>query len=110
MGIACSKPNASHNEPEPRPVGRDQWGAVRFRLYKEVYPALSDEDCSWMKRTKGALVVTGDDGKDIESLNAKVHRFKTEEGLQKFIKDRVATNTEVIRWYNVYAVPELDNV
>jgi hypothetical protein len=63
-----------------------------------------------MKSTKGALVITGEDEKDIESPNAKVHRFKTEEALQKFIEGRQLVNTTVIRWYNIYAVPQYDNL
>ena len=63
-----------------------------------------------MKRTKGALVITGEDDKDIETPNAKVHRFKTEEVLQKFIEGRLLVNTEVIRWYNIYAVPQCDTL
>ena len=59
-----------------------------------------------MKRTKGALVITGEDDKDIVSPNAKIHRLKTEEALQKFIEGRLMVNTEVIRWYNIYAVPQ----
>lgn len=110
MGTTCSQTETPYKEPEPRPLDHDQWAESRIRLYNEVYPALCDEDCSWMKLTKGALVITGEDDKDIESPNAKVHRFKTEEALQKFIKGRLLVNTEVIRWYNIYAVPQCDTL
>jgi hypothetical protein len=100
MGTTCSQTLAPYKEPEPRPL--DPMGETRIRLSKEVYPALCDEDFSWMKSTKGALVITGEDEKDIESPNAKVHRFKTEEALQKFIEGRQLVNTTVIRWYNIY--------
>ena len=85
-------------------------GETRIRLYKEVYPALRDEDFSWMKSTKGALVITGEDEKDIETLNAKLHRFKTEEAVQKFIEDRQLVDTTVIRWYDIYSVPQYDTL
>lgn len=110
MGTTCSQPETPYTGPEPRPLDHDQWAESRIRLYKEVYPALCDEDCSWMKHTKGALVITGEDDKDIESPNAKVHRFKTEEALQKFIEGRLLVNTEVIRWFNIYAVPQCDTL
>jgi hypothetical protein len=102
MGTTCSQTLAPYKEPEPRPL--DPMGETRIRLSKEVYPALCDEDFSWMKSTKGALVITGEDEKDIESPNAKVHRLKTEEALQKLIEGRQLVNTTVIRWYNIYAV------
>jgi hypothetical protein len=108
MGTTCSQTLAPYKEPEPRPL--DPMGETRIRLYKEIYPALCDEDFSWMKSTKGALVITGEDEKDIESPNAKVHRFKTEEALQKFIEGRQLVNTTVIRWYNIYFVPQYDNL
>jgi hypothetical protein len=108
MGPTCSKTLAPYKEPEPRPL--DPMGETRIRLSKEVYPALCDEDFSWMKSTKGALVITGEDEKDLESPNAKVRRFKTEEALQKFIEGRQLVNTTVIRWYNIYAVPQYDNL
>ena len=106
MGTTCSQPTIPPEEPVARPL--DPMGETRIRLTKEVYPALSDDDFRWMKSTKGALVVTGEDRKDVESPNAKVCRFKTEEKLQKFIEGRQMVDTGVIRWYDIYAVPEYD--
>ena len=99
MGTTCS-------QTLPRPL--DPTGETRIRFSKEDYPALCDEDFEWMKKTKGGLVVTGEDRADLESPNAKVHRFETEEALQKFIEGRQLVNTTVIRWYNIYAVPQHD--
>ena len=107
MGTTCSQTlPPPDNGPKPRPV--DPTGETRIRLTKEVYPALCDEDFEWMKKTKGGLVVTGEDRADLESPNAKVHRFKTEEALKKFIDGRQLVNTSVIRWYDIYAVPQYD--
>ena len=107
MGTTCSQPLATtYKEPEPRPL--DPMGQTRIRLTKEIYPALCDEDFRWMNSTKGSLVITGEDQKDLESPNAKVRRFKTEEAVQKFIEGRLLVNTTVIRWYNIYAVPQYD--
>ena len=107
MGTTCLQPLVTTNEkPEPRPL--DPLGQHRTQLTKQVYPALSDEDFSWMNRTKGSLVITGEDQKDLESPNAKVHRLKTEEAVQEFIEGRLLVNTTVIRWYNIYAVPQYD--
>jgi hypothetical protein len=86
----------------------DPNGETRKRFTKEDYPALCDEDFEWMKETKGGLVITGEDRADLESPNAKVHRFETEEALQKFIEDRQLVNTTVLRWYDIYAVPQYD--
>ena len=109
MGNTCSQPLATtHEKPEPRPL--DPLGETRIRLSKEVYPALRDEDFIWMKSTKGSLVITGEDQNDLESPNAKVHRFKTEEAVQKFIKGRQLVDTTVIRWYNIYLVPQYDTL
>ena len=105
MGAACSQTLAPRG-PRPRPL--DPKGETRIRLKKEDYPALRDEDFEWMKKTKGGLVVTGEDRADLESPNARVHRFETEEALQKFIEDRELVNTKVIRWYDIYAVPQYD--
>jgi len=63
-----------------------------------------------MNRTKGSLVITGEDQKDLESLNAKVHRFKTEEAVLEFIDGRQLVDTTVIRWYNIFSVPQHDNL
>ena len=109
MGTTCSQPLATTNEkPEPRPL--DPLGQHRTQLTKQVYPALSDEDFSWMNRTKGSLVITGEDQKDLESPNAKVHRFKTEEEVLEFIKGRQLVDTTVIRWYNIFYVPPYDTL
>ena len=101
MGTTCS-------QTLPRPL--DPTGETRIRFSKEDYPALCDEDFEWMKKTKGGLVVTGEDRADLESPNAKVHRFETEEALQKFIEGRQLVDTTVIRWYNVYSVPQYDTL
>jgi len=61
-----------------------------------------------MKKTKGALIIMGEDRADRESLNAKVYRHKTEEAIQKAIKGRLLVDTVVLRWYDVYAVPQYD--
>lgn len=109
MGTTCSQLLATtYKKPEPRPL--DPMGQTRIRLTKEIYPALCDEDFSWMNSTKGSLVITGEDQKDLESPNAKVHRLKTEEKVQKFIEGRQLVNTTVIRWYNIYAVPQYDTL
>ena len=109
MGTTCSQPLATTNEkPEPRPL--DPLGQHRTQLTKQVYPALSDEDFSWMNRTKGSLVITGEDQKDLESPNAKVHRFKTEEEVLEFIEGRQLVDTTVIRWYNIFYVPQYDTL
>ena len=108
MGTTCSQTMTPYQQPEPRPL--DPLGETRIRLSKEVYPALRDEDFIWMKSTKGSLVITGEDQMDLESPNAKVHRFKTEEAVQKFIEGRQLVDTTVIRWYNIYSVPQYDTL
>ncbi|CAB9527731.1 expressed unknown protein [Seminavis robusta] len=112
MGNTCPQPlRTPYAMPKPSPLEPsplDPFGESRIRLTKQIYPALSDEDFSWMNRTRGSLVIMGEDQEDLESPNAKVHRLKNEEAVQKLIKGRQLVNTTVIRWYNIYAVPEHD--
>ena len=110
MGNIFEPTMTAHEEPKARPL--DPTWETRIRLNKEMYPALRDEDFARMKSTGGTLVITGQDLKDLESPNAKVRRFKSEEAVQKFIHDegRVLADTTVIRWYNIYSVPDYDRL
>jgi len=105
MGIVCPQTPSLTPRPKPERAPEDPLGGNRKRLYKEVYPALLDEDFEWMNSTRGTLVITGKDRNDLESANANVYRIKTEDEVQKFITGRQLVDTTVLRWFNIFSVP-----